>query len=153
MLKDLSTQKSQYAAFVHQNYQKIAYGLGDYSSSYNENGMEERKLQLFLTETNYECIPNAKQYALQIYEERPMCSTGGACKVTIQNIYNKYTFTHHQVVPSTIWTITHNLGYIPGQPLITDENDLEIDGLITGDTSVSMIIEFSEPVAGYAYLT
>jgi hypothetical protein len=79
-------------------------------------------------------------------------STNGECKVTVQNIYNKYVYKHTQSMPSDTWIINHNLNYIPGQPLITDENDIEISGIVLQQTKTQTIIKFSQPIVGYAYL-
>ena len=62
-------------------------------------------------------------------------------------------FTFEQLTPSNTWTILHNLGFIPGNELTTDLNGAEIEG-VTEVVNVNTIkITFSEPVAGYAYLS
>jgi hypothetical protein len=63
------------------------------------------------------------------------------------------TFAFEQLIPSSVWNIVHNLGFIPGNELITDLNGAEIDG-VTEVVNINVIrILFSEPVAGYAYLS
>ena len=62
-------------------------------------------------------------------------------------------FTFEQLTPSNTWTILHNLGFIPGNELTTNLNGAEIEG-VTEVVNVNTIkITFSEPVAGYAYLS
>lgn len=63
------------------------------------------------------------------------------------------TFAFEQLIPSDVWTIIHNLGFIPGNELITDLNGAEIDGVTEIVNVNSIRILFSEPVAGYAYLS
>lgn len=61
-------------------------------------------------------------------------------------------YTHHQSTPSSGWSITHNLGYIPNVFTI-DESGVDILGSVQSVTTTSMSILFSKPVAGYAYLS
>jgi hypothetical protein len=64
---------------------------------------------------------------------------------------DKFVFTQEE--PSTVWLIKHDLEFVPGNELITDLNGNEIDG-ITRVVDINTIqVEFSEPVAGYAYLS
>lgn len=53
---------------------------------------------------------------------------------------------------SDIWTINHNLGFVPNV-LTTNTSGDEISGVVTTATISTIIIEFSEPVNGYAYLS
>lgn len=62
-------------------------------------------------------------------------------------------FTFEQLIPAAIWLIEHNLGFIPGNELITDLDGNEIDGITRAVDSNTIEITFSEPVAGYAYLS
>jgi hypothetical protein len=50
------------------------------------------------------------------------------------------------------WTINHNLGFVPNV-LTTDISGNEISGVVTTATISTIVIEFSEPVSGYAYLS
>lgn len=60
--------------------------------------------------------------------------------------------TFEQQVSSSVWTITHNLGYIPA---ITVQNyyNTELEGSVQHLNVNSLTITFSEPVSGYAYLS
>jgi hypothetical protein len=62
-------------------------------------------------------------------------------------------FTFEQLTPLAVWTIVHNLGFVPGNELITDLNGNEIDGITHAIDANTIEITFSEPVAGYAYLS
>jgi hypothetical protein len=62
-------------------------------------------------------------------------------------------FTFEQLTPLAVWVITHNLGFVPGNELITDLNGNEIDGITRPINDNTIEITFSEPVAGYAYLS
>lgn len=152
MLTDL---KCQFASLVFEEYQKKAYFLGVCSSDYSKDEMEELKLNITLGELNFDCTPFlVRETSVEMFDIKYKPVSGPAqCKVIIQNIYNKYTYPFTQATPLDTWVINHNLGYIPGQPLITNLFDEEISGLVIGETPNQMIIKFSEPVAGHAYLS
>lgn len=61
-------------------------------------------------------------------------------------------FAYHQLTVSAVWTVNHNLGFVPNV-ITTDEQGNEISGVVTSSTTTTTIIEFSEPVNGYAYLS
>lgn len=61
-------------------------------------------------------------------------------------------FAHRQSVASDTWTINHNLGFNPNVLTLNELNE-EIEGVITSTSGVTTVIQFSEPVSGYAYLS
>jgi len=74
---------------------------------------------------------------------------------SIINIDNSPTdqYTHEQLTPSDVWVISHNLGFVPGNELITDIDGNEIEGVTRVVDNNTIQIEFSEAVAGYAYIS
>jgi hypothetical protein len=83
---------------------------------------------------------------------------GAVTRINLNPIINidntavdKFVFTQEE--PSTVCLIQHDLEFVPGNELITDLDGNEIDG-ITRVVNINTIqVEFSEPVAGYAYLS
>ena len=61
-------------------------------------------------------------------------------------------FTHDQMTPSAVWTITHNLGFFPNVTAF-DSAGTEIIGQIDHVSQNSMTITFSSSNAGKAYLS
>jgi hypothetical protein len=61
-------------------------------------------------------------------------------------------YSYHQSAASTIWTITHNLGFVPNVTTV-NEAGTEIIGVVTTLNSAVAVVEFSDAVAGYAYLS
>lgn len=60
-------------------------------------------------------------------------------------------FTHYQVSLSSVWTITHPLGFSPNIIVVDlNGNDIHGDYQYNGNTIVAT---FSEPTAGAAYLS
>lgn len=64
------------------------------------------------------------------------------------NIY----YTHEQQVDSTSWSITHNLGYRPAV-LVKRYDKITVEGDIDHTTVNALVITFSDPISGYAYLS
>jgi hypothetical protein len=61
-------------------------------------------------------------------------------------------YSYHQSVASATWTINHNLAFVPNVTTV-NESGTEIIGVVTTLNSVTAVIEFSDAVAGYAYLS
>lgn len=77
------------------------------------------------------------------------------CCVTNNTVVNNVfgtSFTWVQSVESTIWTIRHNLGYVPNV-FAEDENGVDIVGVVTIVNSDTIKIKFNTPVSGKAYLS
>lgn len=61
-------------------------------------------------------------------------------------------YSYHQSVASATWTINHNLAFVPNVTTV-NESGTEIIGVVTTLNSTTAVIEFSDAVAGYAYLS
>ncbi len=62
-------------------------------------------------------------------------------------------YTHDQAIPSAIWTINHDLGYVPGGISIVDSAGSLVIGEITYITAVTVTVAFQSAFAGKAYLS
>lgn len=83
---------------------------------------------------------------------------GAVTKINLNPIINidnteldKYV--HYQEVPSTIWRIEHNMEFVPGNELLTDLDGNEIEGVTRVIDLNTIEVQFSEPVAGYGYVS
>lgn len=61
-------------------------------------------------------------------------------------------FTFEQQVPSSSWSITHNLGYRPAVT-VQDYGKIVLEGELDHINANSLTITFSEAISGYAYLS
>lgn len=61
-------------------------------------------------------------------------------------------YMHQQTVPSTTWTINHNLGFRPSVELL-DSGGQEIDADILHTSVNQVLVTLSLPTAGLARLT
>lgn len=77
-------------------------------------------------------------------------SKGSSCNIIQEN--KTFIYTQPCNDPKTVWTITHNLGYVPNV-FIEDCTGCDIEGVITVLNNSTIIITFSSAVAGKAYLS
>jgi hypothetical protein len=77
-------------------------------------------------------------------------STGPTCNIIKEN--NTFIYNQPCNNPQSVWTITHNLGYVPNV-FIEDCTGCDIEGVVTVLNNSTIIITFSQPVAGKAYLS
>jgi hypothetical protein len=61
-------------------------------------------------------------------------------------------YEHTQSTAATVWTINHNLGFIPNVYTINGSGQ-EIEGKVTPVNTNTITITFSDPVSGVAYLS
>lgn len=63
-----------------------------------------------------------------------------------------YHHTHEQAVADSVWTIVHNFGRIPKVTVIDSAGD-EVEGDNSYPNLNTLIITFSAPFGGFAYLS
>ena len=61
-------------------------------------------------------------------------------------------FVYQQTTASSTWTINHGLGFIPNAYTV-DNTGKNIIGTVDSSTVTTLVISFSKPVSGYAYLS
>ncbi|MGC4031348.1 MAG: hypothetical protein QM754_06330 [Tepidisphaeraceae bacterium] len=62
------------------------------------------------------------------------------------------TYTHHQTVPSTAWTVLHNLGRPVQVTVVDDDGDLCITDVKIVDMN-TVVIGGTRPFGGTVYVT
>ena len=62
------------------------------------------------------------------------------------------SFTYEQQSDSATWTINHNMGYRPAVT-IQDYGKITLEGELDHIGINTLVITFSEPITGYAYLS
>jgi hypothetical protein len=60
-------------------------------------------------------------------------------------------YMHDQMVPSLLWTVTHNMGKYPSVGVV-DSGGSEVEGLVSHVSTNQLTIEFSAAFSGFAYL-
>lgn len=61
------------------------------------------------------------------------------------------TYTHTQGAPSASWSITHGLGKYPSVTVV-DSSGSEVEGDVTYLSNAQVLVSFSAPFSGVAYL-
>jgi hypothetical protein len=70
--------------------------------------------------------------------------------LSIQDTY-KFSHIHNQTVSSSTWNITHNLNKYPSVSIVDSSNE-EVIGEVEHVNSNSLIVKFSAPFSGKAFL-
>jgi hypothetical protein len=60
-------------------------------------------------------------------------------------------FTYGQAPPAAVWDITHNLGFFPDVQVFDNSGD-EVEGDVTHVSDNELVLTFSAPISGVAYL-
>jgi hypothetical protein len=63
------------------------------------------------------------------------------------------SFTYEQMTASTVWLITHTLGYRPAGVVTVDSAGTQVEGIVSYPADNQVRIDFSVPFAGRAYLS
>jgi hypothetical protein len=82
-------------------------------------------------------------------------SGGNITNITVNpeiNINRNNEFTFEQLTASCSWLITHNFGFVPNV-YTTNLQGQEIEGVVVPIDTNTIQVNFSEDVAGYAYLS
>jgi hypothetical protein len=70
--------------------------------------------------------------------------------LSIQETF-KFSHIHNQTVSSSTWSITHNLNKFPSVSVVDSSNE-EVIGEVQHTNSNSLIVKFSAPFSGKAFL-
>lgn len=62
------------------------------------------------------------------------------------------SYIHEQVSASTTWSINHNLSFIPNV-IVVDSNNEVVEGSYSYPNSTSVVLSFSIPISGKAFLS
>ena len=66
--------------------------------------------------------------------------------------FEDLSYVHDQVVPSSTWTITHNLGFIPNITVV-DSGGTVVEGSYNYPNSSTVVLTFNGTFSGKAYLS
>ena len=62
-------------------------------------------------------------------------------------------YTHNQAVPSTVWTVNHNLGFFPAGVMVYDSTDRQFIGDVEHINTNTLTITFAAGFSGVAYIS
>lgn len=68
-------------------------------------------------------------------------------------VVQRLSYTHVQSVVASVWTIVHNLGFLPAGVRIEDNNGEDTTGEVSYPDVNTVRIVFNQPLSGVAYLS
>ena len=94
------------------------------------------------------------EVSVELGTSGPQGATGaaGAAGVSGQTLYSDLSYVHTQNSASAIWTITHNLHFIPGITVV-DSAGTVVEGSYSYPNSTTVVLSFSAAFSGKAYLS
>lgn len=104
---------------------------------------DTQKISIYITDS----LANPRQVASDIVYAQVIAALGFT---PISAAQTGFEFT--QAAPSSIWNITHNLGFKPNV-LVIDTSNNECHGIINQISINSLTITFSAAFSGIAYLS
>jgi hypothetical protein len=66
--------------------------------------------------------------------------------------YTDLSYVHDQAVASSIWTINHGLQFVPSITVVDSSGNV-VEGFYSYPNSNTVVLNFSSPFAGKAYLS
>jgi hypothetical protein len=145
----------------HMGWLPVYYPTTDETCEYRPPWCDVSRYQIQRCSTGPRSI--GMNYATQNVSTNIIEVNSGGCVTRINvnpavSITNNYgtnggaSFIHDQIVPATVWLISHNLGYVPNVWAV-DAGGTNIDGTVTVIDNNSITLTFSTAVTGKAYLS
>lgn len=108
----------------------------------------ENPVELAVTETNIDVIVNEQIVEVNIGTSGPQGPQGPAGPVDFVDL----SYVHTQSTPSTTWTITHGLQFIPNITVV-DSGGTVVEGSYNYPNLNTVVLTFSGAFSGKAYLS
>jgi hypothetical protein len=143
MLIQLKEIRNIFNKNVYNKFTSDKYGI---NTSYCDNKIIENALLI---------------YFIGIYEKITGINTidmANLQPIIVNYITNNITsaasaYKHTQPFDALVWNVTHNLGFKPSEPLVTDENGNNLEGIVVNADIYNSTITFSHPQKGFAYFS
>jgi hypothetical protein len=156
-MKDFQTKKDKYftnyANTVVTHFRKMKYGINPCCQKSDENLTFIRyELAIWQSSGDFSTISNIKRN-YRIWMPKDSCATDNntICYFNV-NVNNNVAKSFHISPARTVWTLVHDLEFVPNVTT-TDESGQEIMGTVVYTNATTITITFSQPVAGWAYLS
>lgn len=159
--KCFSELACEYSDNIYDEFLIRIYGINSCPKRDCPDSRDDLMLQLELAKAGYKNAYELEKYNISLDMLEGINGVGNLYNIInntyITNNYSEVTsagYVHNQAVASTVWTISNPLGYYPNITIV-DNNGLVINAQIEYDASdfISIILTFSEPVAGRAFLS
>ncbi len=114
----------------------------------------DNSVEVVLDNTNVDIIVSEEIVTVELGTSGPQGATGaaGASGAPGQTLYSDLSYVHTQNSASATWTITHNLQFIPSITVV-DSGGTVVEGSYNYPNSSTVVLTFSAPFSGKAYLS
>ena len=102
----------------------------------------------YITITQKKNVTSVTHPAEQVIEVSSNRSGG----ITAASLIPLVSYRHNQSAVSALWTINHNLKFLPNVTVFNSANGT-VEGNVVHTSPTSLYIEFSAPFSGYAVLS
>ena len=154
MLINLKEIRKDFTKNVYSKYIHFKYGI---DSVYCNKKIFSNYLFSELTEQYNDVSFKGILDDIDITETSSIVTNNVVNNITnITNITNTGSgayYTFHQTIAANVWNVTHNLGMLPSEPLITDLDNNNIEAVVNNLNLNTTTITFSHPQNGYAYFS
>lgn len=112
----------------------------------------------YTDEQDAKTLQSAQQYTDEKIKDVALPAGGTAGQILVKKSASDYdagwasqNFTYEQMTASAEWTVAHNLGRFPGVTVV-DSSGNKVIGDVQYTSANSLVIRFSAPFSGTAYL-
>ena len=114
----------------------------------------DNSVEVVLDNTNVDILVSEEIVTVELATSGPQGATGatGTAGAAGQTLYSDLSYVHTQNSASAIWTITHNLHFIPGITVV-DSAGTVVEGSYSYPNSTTVVLSFSAAFSGKAYLS
>ena len=114
----------------------------------------DNSVEVVLDNTNVDILVSEEIVAVELATSGPQGATGatGTAGAAGETLYSDLSYVHTQNSASAIWTITHNLHFIPGITVV-DSAGTVVEGSYSYPNSTTVVLSFSAAFSGKAYLS
>ena len=114
----------------------------------------DNSVEVVLDNTNVDILVSEEIVTVELATSGPQGATGatGTAGAAGETLYSDLSYVHTQNSASAIWTITHNLHFIPGITVV-DSGGTVVEGSYNYPNSSTVVLTFSAAFSGKAYLS
>ena len=114
----------------------------------------DNSVEVVLDNTNVDILVSEEIVTVELATSGPQGATGatGTAGAAGETLYSDLSYVHTQNSASAIWTITHNLHFIPGITVV-DSAGTVVEGSYSYPNLTTVVLSFSASFSGKAYLS
>jgi hypothetical protein len=153
-MKDFAAKKEKYfcdfASLMTAKFLKMKYGVANCVVQKDPDLITMRyELAVWQSSGDFSSLSEVRTNSKKWLPINLLCDD--ICNITVIN-NNGEGKSFHITPAQSVWTLVHDLSFVPNVTT-TDENGQEILGTVVYVNDTTITVTFSQPVAGWAYLS